>query len=190
MRDPLIDILLRDLYWLALVLVGFGLIMALFLFPTFLTIYGRTWREFLGRVLLSWVVGVGSCTGSFLLLINLGPRVADRTLYALAGFVIGCWAVYRHLHRPDFWWELRSDEATPRRRLVFSLRTFMLVQLALLAVCGLWAASRRIELKELYDKRQKELHQLERLRKTKAAVIMEVDRARLERDELLLESSG
>lgn len=189
MNDPLVAILLRDLYWLTLVVVGFGFVMALFLFPTFFTIYGRTWWEFFGRVLLSWFVGVGSCTGSFLLLINLGPSFPTRHLYASASFVVGCWCVYRHLRRPDFWWESSTDEFTPRCRFVFSLRTFMLIQFALIAACGLWAVCRRTELKQAYERRHQELQRMEQQRKPKTAAI-EDDRTRLARDELLPESSG
>lgn len=176
MTDPIVRLLVGDLVWLALVLVGFGFVMALFMLPTILTIYGRTWREFVERVLLSWVVGGGAWTLSFLLLI-VGGRFLDwavghalrttyvsQPLFAFTGFVIGCWCVFCYLHRPDFKLEPVDEPNSRRKRFVYSLRTFLLIQFAVLAACGLWAAYRRQELKDAFNRREKELQPLERVR--------------------------
>jgi hypothetical protein len=181
--DVILEVLLGDLCWLA---VGTGCIAALFFLPAIfagIIAAARTastrWCDVPGGIVRGWVASVVAAVLWMLFFVRLGHLLMDMLrlphtqleppillalgIGALVCPVIGYFvsARYYRWKIKDLGWKIDDQDPPQRGRYAFTLRTLLILQIALIGVFGLWVTGRRDWIRQQTTWRQEELWRAE-----------------------------
>lgn len=178
--DVILEVLLSDLYWLA---ICTGCIAASFFLPAIfagIIAAARTkptrWRDVPGGIVRGWLASILAAVVWMLFFFRLAQFLADVLkpmpnarlgqplllalgIGALVCLVIGYFvsARYYRLKIKDLAWKIDDQDPPQRGRYAFTLRTLLIMQMALIGVFGLWVTGRRDWIRQQTSWRQEEL---------------------------------